>query len=242
MTSKYTHVSTNNLVFGTNSNGRVKIPELMKGDYRFEMFTTTNLIYNVSSLNNNFSIVYFDGGSNLYDIVLTPGNYSYLDLANEIETQLNATVVGGSFTVDYDTISGKYTITEAANTFYFIFVVVNSAYKLMGFNYENQSNLEASKTSDNPSQIYPNQVIYLRLGEDDDLNIRGSSSFSSSLFIPVNSEFGEKFDYKINTESLCQIIRLNSTSGLTFRFHDSNRKDIDLNGADWEILLKNVSN
>ena len=111
-----------------------------------------NTLYQVTSANNKINFQYETSSSDgtLRTATLTPGVYTFDDLGDHIQTQMNA-VVTGSFTITTNTSTIKYTFTlTGSEEFYF---KKSSAWRILGIFNKDQT------PSDSANSITSNFVV-----------------------------------------------------------------------------------
>lgn len=116
-------VKTQNIFFNSSSRSNGEIydlitilpPDLLKwnddetGELVFVSFTAKSAYYNIDTDRNN--IFYLIEGASTRTVTLTPGNYNVIELASELQTQLNTSCVNYDWVVTYDTKTHKFTFT-----------------------------------------------------------------------------------------------------------------------------------
>jgi len=74
-------------------------------------FSCKQNFYNIQTGRNNAFTLTEDGSDS--SITLTPGNYDVLELATEIQTQLNASLINYTIVVSYSAVTGKLSLTRS---------------------------------------------------------------------------------------------------------------------------------
>jgi hypothetical protein len=115
--------------FGSNNSSEVYKNVI---GFRLVKATLPHVAHQVNDNNNQFRIFYDTG---THDITLTNGSYTFVELGNHIEDKLN-TIGGASFTVNSDSTTYKYTISESTTNYFLWNTSYNSlnstAYRLFG--------------------------------------------------------------------------------------------------------------
>lgn len=222
-------VSTKDIVSGTSSDGILEMLFRESGQYQLEYFKMTNNLYNVSTYNNGFAL---NWNSTNYTFSLTAGYYSETDLASALKTALD-TATGATWTVSYSASTGKFTMAPDSSTFYTKSCI---GYKLWGFN-NSDGTAAASHESDFPIDIWYPQALFVKFYEDEEQSIVGKEYFSASLYIPADSSFGGVIEFKA-PDHAPQFIHLVADNRIKFKWFDQYRQAINLNTADWMLILQ----
>ena len=139
----YTY-DTSNYIVDIGSNG--KYPESFKNviGFRLVKCIIPVCLFHIKDGHNTFDVTI--GGTTYSNISLNPGNYSFVELGTQIQTQLNEMISGpGVFTVNSVThlTESKYKISHSSSEFFFTFKD-NNLYRLFGLELDKNNN---SKTS-----------------------------------------------------------------------------------------------
>lgn len=228
MQSRFIYLNSKNVV-GSSSEGRTAVPEFLMGNYVLEYFSMTNNLYNVNSDNNTLTVA-IGGGAN-ESFTIPAGNYTGSDLAAAVEVQLDTT---DAFAVTFSAVTRKFTIV-CGTTF---IIRQSTSYRLLGL--DNADDATATThVSPNVCDLNTYKHMFVKLDESDDHNIQGVGYFSTSLFIPVNVDYGDVLMYRRKDQSDEQVVGLNIRNELEFKFHDDQKKLLSLN-ADWEMMFRKV--
>lgn len=191
--------------------------------------------YNVTSNYNVFSIM---SGATIYNVTLPVGQYNLSQFITALQTGLNALAVG-VFTITTDPITYNMTITNA--TIPFTYIGTSNSYQITGYG---QSNIGPSLSITAPN-IYNLggtdyiDIISTQLAHSDTKVI--SSKFTSSTLIqriPTNQySFGQTILFMTRHPHIFTT-KLNLTEDIEINLQDNNGNIINLNGRDWELVLK----
>ena len=116
--NSFIYLDSQNKTNGSNSNADFKLSlDLQK--INSIALSSYEITYNVKNINSvNASSVFFETSSQSFPVDVVEGWYSFVDLATALQTALNvAAVVGTPFTVTYNAVTHKYTITNATFDF-----------------------------------------------------------------------------------------------------------------------------
>lgn len=207
----------------------------LKGRYLVSYLQIPASAYSVSTTNN---VVYFNepAGGGALTATLTPGNYSISSLASEIAARMTAASGGyNTYACTGTTLTGKLT-TSAVNNWYFQWsLTTSSAAAVLGY--------PATNTTPAASSTSPNLVD---LGYPAALNVGvreaasgydTTASFSGDIWVPFNASFGTFAT--LEAERLPQILDFRSPSSvLTIRVQDDAGTAVNLNGANWRMMLR----
>lgn len=195
----------------------------------FQMPMTT---YNINSKNN---VVYFNDGIDR-TFTMTPGNYSVYDLIDALQTDFNT--VSSGYLVTYSDISMKITITGTI-PFQLTFGTntTNTMAYILGFNNVNTTTALVHVSNNCINLSLP---LYLCCDIDEFSSNSKSTNDSTSVFVFPNKvnggdllSFSELTDYK-----QCAVISEPNVQNLNVRFSFPGNYDLDLNGNDWQMVLR----
>lgn len=205
------------------------------GDYELVSVSMPNSFYVVNDTNNK---IYFTDDSTARTATLTNGYYSTSTLPTEIKSAMEtANSSFQTYTVSYSSSTSKFTVSAAGNfTFDFASNTSNSARKLLGMNATDDS-AATSHTSDNIVDLSGPRIVCIQLNMAGDTLRNSQDDLYCDLYVPMDVDFGEFKYYKPNNEEK-QIVRFNLTSNITVRLVDENNNELDLNGLDWEMILR----
>jgi hypothetical protein len=215
---------------------QIELPLNFQGKYKLTSCLIPNLFYNCRETNN---LIYFYEDNQSKIATLTIKNYTPTEIVNEIQTQLNISSNGyNTYTLSYDTQSGKITF-NAIHPFKFEFSnIENSAVALLGFNNEDTL-LNTSIVSVNVIELSNPLSVAIKLDSVDTDNFLSGNSVKGSFYIPLNN-FG--FYQNLYSYQLLQTIQFkNNIRRLKVGILDiSTNKLLNLNGGNWEMLLSKV--
>ena len=208
--------------------------EELSKQYRLYMFQMENFLYNVTSTNNKLYITI-----NSIPVVVTIPNgfYGGTDLADNLQTQLIATYP--NFTATYSSITGKIIFTNDTNiSFTHETNTSNSSHKLFGLNAVDTTPA-TSYTSPNICKLITKPFIKLVIKEDTNKEFKDKDNVEASFLIHSNTSFGDNLiftpdHYKPN------IVCFNGNKILTLLFLDHDNNTMELNGAEWRIILEKL--
>jgi len=187
--------------------------------------------YVVNSTNNtiNFTL----GGS--HTATLTPGNYTPNQLADEIKTEMNN--VSAGFSVSYDNITHKFTISNAAP--FDISFTGTTASKLIGLTTDTGS--VTSYTSTNCIDLLGTRCIYIKSGAISLLNTKSyvSETMDNIIYkLPLIDENIFILGGNINEYIIINYTGPHSSmTTIDLQLLDDNLTVMDLNGLYWTITF-----
>lgn len=192
-----------------------------------------NTQYNISLLNN---VIYFnDGAPQVAQI--PPGNYDITDFLIVLKNTLES-VSALTYTITYDNISLKITVS-ATGPFSFSFAtLLNSAANIMGFDNVNTAPAASIQA---PNIVNLSLPLYFYIQVDEfSTNIKSSNNFDNGSFCVMNNtNVSDIINFTVNS-FYPQKVRVseNNIQTLNVVFKNHNNIIMDLNGADWAMMLK----
>ena len=148
---------------------------------------------------------------------------------------------GSTFTCSYDSTTGKLTFTETTgDSFSFTFATntSNTGRKVLGFNATDTTST-TTHTSEICIDLAPHKVMYISLNEDTFRSVNGKQ-MNSSLVISADSSFGSVLRWKEGSHYSQYVKFSNTPNMLSYKFHDEDFNELDLNGMDWILVFVRV--
>jgi hypothetical protein len=233
---KHFLVSSSHRTTGTSDRFTIDFVTPIEGKFLVKYILIPNTLYNIDEKKN--VIAYFDSANR--QVVIPPGSYTGSTLATAIKTAMDATSAPTTYTVTYNTINGRLTLSPSVGTFYFRFgtLPTNTAAKVMGFPVEDNA-AAASHTSLYPVNLsYPTSLA-LRIEEAAVYNLETAENHFFHVYIPFDVTFG--YYRSLGADVLPQVLRFISRSKrLTIRVYDTDGNAVSLNNGDFEILLQKL--
>jgi hypothetical protein len=224
---------------GTSNNFKLKtkIGKIV-GKYKITHISFPNTIYNVTSSNNS---VDYNSGTFL---TLPVGYYNSSNLPAAVKKMLDDAPPADTYTVTISATTGKMTITSNTAT-NFSLSLVNGLDKILGFD---PSQFPLSGTSSYTGNNIINYDIVVSIGVDikestyHNLENMADDSFSSSIYVPLDGNFGDyvTISDKNDIEQFVYFEKQYRTLNVSL-INLSDLTPIDLNGAEFELVLKRVS-
>jgi len=187
--------------------------------------------YIVNSSNNSINFIL--GGSKTATLI--PGNYTPLQLANEIKTEMN--VVSTGFNVTYNNITHKFTIINSSS--FDILFTTTTASKLIGLTAD-VTNV-TSYTSTNCIDLLGTRCMYIKSNAISLLNTKSyvSETMENIIYkLPIIEENIFILGGNINEYIIINYIGPNSTiSTIDLQLLDDELNTMDLNGLYWTITF-----
>jgi len=210
--------------------------------YTVESVTVPYTWYTIRSGQNTIELTTTIDG--VLNVTIPSGNYTALTLAAAIDTQLNL-VATGVFTTTYSSITQKYTISLAGDTFSITAANLSNGnlWKRAGFTAA-QPAPTASKVGDIVVTVTGDNKLYVSsklLGNRDSYDTRlgkfGPSDIIADVLVNVNSE-GIVHDKKAFSTLQWREWPDKALSNIDLRLHHENANElVDLNGSDWQITI-----
>lgn len=224
-------------ISGTSShNAVIEFPSYtFTGSYELVEAFVPISYYNVNSRNNVIRL--FDNGS-AKTATITAGFYTSSTLTAAVKTALDAASGGfQTYTVSIDSTTMKLTVTAGA-AFQFLFgtVSTSSAASVLGFS-DSDTSAATSQTSDNIINLNPVLSFNINIeGEGDILTAAGNQQ-TFTVAITGNSQ--SYVQYTPDPGAISVTFRTPKKT-LRVKVQDDNGQLLDLNGADYYVLLREM--
>jgi hypothetical protein len=204
------------------------------GKYRVSHISFPNTIYNVTSSNNT---VDYNSGTTL---TLPVGYYNSANLPGAVKTMLDGAPPVDTYTVTISSTTGRLTITSNTST-NFSLSFTNGLDKILGFS--SLLSGASTYTGNNIINYDINVSVGIDIKESNYHNVENMAddSFSSSIYVPLDGNFGEyvTISDKNDIEQFVYFEKQFRTLNVSI-INMSDLTPIDLNGAEWELVLKRV--
>ena len=203
-------------------------PEVYKNVIGFRLVNAI-VPYTVYTVNDNNKNVIIDSTS--FDLV--PGSYTFTQLGNHLQTQINASALSG-YTVVSDTTTFKYTISHSSSFTIKWSEVSGYSYRLFGFEKEDTSGSTNTYTS---TYSIDHSIHYADLVIDEIPSIACKMSSKGKQIIariPFNNSSGGLVYYRspegeLQTSNYFYPMKLSS---LSIKLFDDNGNEYDSNNGD----------
>lgn len=202
-------------------------PEVYKNVIGFRLVNAI-IPYTVYNVNDNNKNIIIDGIS--FDLV--PGSYTFTELGNHLQTQINASALSG-FTVISDLTTYKYTINSSSGFKIHWNEVNGYSYRLFGFEKE----ITSADTSHTSTYSVDHSIHYADLVIDEIPSIACKMSSKGKQIIariPFNNASGGLIYYRapegeLQTSNYFYPMKLSS---LSIKLFDDNGNEYDSNNGD----------
>ena len=234
--TKYLFIDSKDRISGTSENFTIRFNKQFNNVNKIivDNIIIPNSIYTVDATNN--TLYFFDASSR--SCVLTSGVYTSVNLASEIQTKMNASTTGRTYTVSFNSTTNKMTLTVSTGTFYLDFTNSTSPAILMGFNALSLTSTLSSFTSTNSVNL---SIPYLTIKISDlTTNITTANSSDFNVVVPFKSNTGE-INYFSSNSDFVMVNNINidfNFNVLKIKLIRNNGNDVYLNGLDWSMLLR----
>lgn len=229
----------------SNSSSDFTVPlqsDLLDGKYELEEAYICNSSYNVNSTLGN--TVYFNENSTNKTAVVPSGNYGASSLLAAIVSSLN-TASGGyaTYTGTQSSSTNLYTITSTENFSFTFGTNLNSSLaNTMGFPNANTVSGTSATATYFPNLSYPLNFRICVSAQSSSMarEVKDSAGNWFTFIIPNTAAYGGYVDYspRKGYAQQCQITR---TQFLSVQVRDLNGNIMNLNGTNWWMKLKRVS-
>lgn len=192
------------------------------------------------SINSDYNVFTFNDGSADYGFTITQGNYTIDELIAEVQTQMNATASGNTYTLTYDDITQKTTIAsdgvQAGTTTTITATdsgsLTNTLYLPLGFDLLQTIADAGSSIGNNVS--YTNTIKYAKLLLD---NVNSNNVYNDTavqkvaVSIPITEVRNEFQFYKNDNGYKIKLPNIPTINELRIKLTDSNDNILNLNGV-----------
>lgn len=193
-------------------------PENKPGQIHLREATLVNLAGPFPSYSNKF---YVDGNGTTYTVTLDDGAYSGDDLANALEDGLNALASTSTWTVDFDQVTYKITITLVADGGEAPWTIVSgddSAYDQLGITSTLPIAITTTVTSDTVVRLDGAEYIDVLCDAQSTLgNYVDMPRYNILARIPLVAEYGAIIHYEPPIEALMPITQPITSLKITIR-------------------------
>ena len=246
-----------------SANFSLKFGEVLEGKYKVHYITIPNTIYSVNETNNMVAmLVGFPILLPIGPFAIPKGNYTGDELAAVLQTSMSAADVTRDYTVTYDSVTSKLTITNITNTDPFGFTSLedgNTAWKILGVSELGFESLLATATLSYPifltsplslgirvkqspdsGYVTPGRTVRVNTDTKGNFETRGQSYHQGTLIVPLLAS-ANTFNYT-SADDFQQFIRFEKgTKTLDIQVVDPlTSEDVDLNRGQWEMLLERM--
>ena len=206
--------------------------------FRLIKAIVANSFYRV---NDNNNIINFMHGGSLHTATLTPGAYTFSELATEIKNQMNTAVSLSIFTIISDSATLKYTITSSSGGFYF---QKSNSWRLLGL-----FNMDESADAADTTRVLPNvvdhSIHFVDLVIPEIPYIACKHNMSSKHIIdriPLDKPAGDMVSYINTSDSFMNYFYPINLSKLTIQlYEDTNNDFYDCQNADNSFEFEIIS-
>ncbi len=188
-----------------------------------------NTLYNVKDDTRSFII---NDGS-IKTATIPPGSYDVLALCSAIQTALN--VVSSNFTVTYDSITMKITVSR---TSVFSIIGTSSLRLVMGYSQVDKTGA-TTYTADNVVNLNPITTLFLQIQELSSHSISTCGTlFTYIIPLAVNSGEIATFSSGSFYHQTVELSKKTNISRLHVRLCSDNQITAELNGGEWSFTLR----
>lgn len=198
-------------------------------------FQFTNNIYPINSLNNSLTILV---GGNLGIIYATPSNYTINQLVTEVQNQLNGLGFPTTFTVNYNNLSNKITISSTVGN---ITSISDKLGQVLGFD-NPQTGSSLSMIGNNPVNItYTNNmsIVSNEWTKYNNPNSRTDQKVAGIIFnVPIGSlVFGQNFYLEPRHQLYIPWDRTQNINYFDLACYDDNGNLVPMNNSEYILVL-----
>lgn len=235
---KFLFIDSRDRLSGSSSSAdfTVELPEAVVGIKKvtLKQVNIPNTIYNVrTGVNDIFRVT---RGGTPYIYTIAAGAYTITNLLSTIQTGINA-LDANTYTLTYSTTTMKVTIA-GAGAFIINWSVTASCYYELGFT-SSDSASGTSFTGTNVANVALPYNIYLSIPQLGLTTITTFSNDRATFVIPVLENSGSVINYSSegNFEQVLHFPSPITIHRLDIRLHMRGLTVVNLNGADWTMML-----
>lgn len=208
----------------------IQLDEQINGDYKLELFTFTNNLYNVNNFNNT---LYIFINSQNYVINIPVGYYTYSSIIPILQNSLFS-ATGNTFNITFDYNTHKFTFSTSTN-FQFTFLTNsdNSIGEFLGFDVD--TTLDTSTTSNKPVDFNPTKIIFAQIHQDEN-KISLTNILQASFYFHSDVSFGNVLKYPTNYTDYAPTLHFSNINKISIDFYDVNNNKINIDN--WILFLK----
>lgn len=213
----------------------ISFREPLDGKYRLAYCMIPDSVYNVRTGVND--MIYFNDNATNKSATLSAGYYTGSSLAAAVASVMTTASAFQVYTCAYSTTTGKIATSAGANFYFRWSVTAASAAVVMGYN-ATDTPAATSSASTNVLGLSGLLSLFIDIKEASlGGNIQSVDGLQSHLYIPLNTGFGAYVS--LEEQNLPQdIVFSQATRLLSISIRDSSNALVDLNGANWECLLR----
>jgi hypothetical protein len=223
-----------NNVLDPTSDFKIDLPYKLQGIYQMFNIIFPNSMYNVDSTN---STIYFNDGTANRTCNLPEGFYSTSDITAAIKTAMEG-VSTTTFTVTLDSATQKLSIAGSTPfSLTFGTHTTNSIASTIG--YKNvDTNTASSHVADYIIDLsYPRMLLFTINGRK---NVVTTKGIDATMAVAINANSTE-FITEYVVKDFAMQVQLDNDTTLAVSVADEYGDTLDLNGANWQMILKRVA-
>jgi len=203
---------------------------------RLENIKIPTSFYNFTSINNVFKIIEDPAGTpDPISVTVPPGNYTESELRSTTAALLTtASLNSNTYTITFDSITGKMTITTDTTEF-LVDSISNGSTINKAFGFNDAQNISTSKILVSVNHISLNFIRYLKISSDLGSNNHYSKNFLEPIGvqIPITEGRSTVQFYDNQTGYKARMENTHSIKSIRFKIVDQDRNLISLNGINW---------
>jgi len=219
----------------SSSDFTIQLPHPINGKYELVSATVPNTIYTFAA-GDDSNKIYFNEAGTPFTASITPGFYSTSTIAAAIKTAMED-VGSYTYTVTIDSVTQRVTISAGADLFILEFASREGASERLGFAREDTA-AATSHTGDYVLNFaLPHSLV---VDIDRKESFQSSGQDSGSFYIPFDVNSSDVMIYSRDSK-FSQNIEFRNQTSFPIQLKNTNNQIVDLNGANWEMLLKKVN-
>lgn len=211
---------------------------LEAGEYYMAGAQLPNVIYTVNSADDTNKITFYEN-STAKTASITPGHYTESSFPAAVKAALDAASSGfATFTVTISSSTKKMTVASTQN-FGLRFADAEGASRRMGFARADTATDANSHVASGVIQLNLPMFCVIQM-EAADSQLEIPPSDNANFYIPMGENFGSVVNYDCNSHDMLQRVAFRRTDLLHIKLANEDLRPVDLNGADWTLLLRAI--
>lgn len=208
------------------------------GEYYLAGAQLPNVIYTVNSADDTNKI-YFYENSTAKTASITAGYYTESSFPAAVKAALD-TASGGfaTFTVTISSTTKRMTVTSDQD-FGLRFATAEGASRRMGFARADTATNATSHVGGNVIQLNLPMFCVVQI-DTANSHLEVPPTDNAHFYVPIDADFGSVVNYDCNSHEMLQRATFSRSNVLRIKLANEDFKGVDLNGADWTLLIRSL--
>lgn len=235
------YINSSNRLSGTDSNFMYQLEINPDADYDRATVLQCSIPKSYYLIENGFNTFTLQEGISSVTVTIPIGNYNRRSIQTVLQSMLNTSSPNNwTYTVNYPNTqsqsdTGKFTFTVSGNgPTQPAFIFTDKVYEPLGFNANSTNQFVGnSLTSTNVIKLQAEDTIYIR----SDLVTNGFDNTLQEVFSTSDPSYASINFISPSPEGYAKRITSNRSTVFNFYITDENKRPIDLNGQNLQIVL-----